>query len=186
MFPGHPNLLEASFSEGTFAGRSYARKPFLSREGESVSLVTPQGRFENPGEYGEEGFIYQAYAPAAATNVTPRSAYGLWMTCPPACACARNWVRSRRTPASSSRIIFSNRKPGERQSNGQEERQEGRPAVKIRQPRTSGGQAAPASRRGPVPHDQREIPLAGPVADRRLRAGRRRGGHRLMQRRRRR
>lgn len=64
LFPGHPNLLEASFREATFAGRSYARKPFLSREGESVALVTPQGRFENPGEYGEEGFIYQAYASA--------------------------------------------------------------------------------------------------------------------------
>ncbi|AOY91406.1 glutathionylspermidine synthase [Cupriavidus sp. USMAA2-4] len=64
LFPGHPNLLEASFEESRFAGRPHAKKPFLSREGEGVSLVTPHGCIDNPGEYGAEGFVYQAYAPA--------------------------------------------------------------------------------------------------------------------------
>ncbi|SCB29330.1 glutathionylspermidine synthase family protein [Cupriavidus alkaliphilus] len=65
LFPGHPNLIEASFDPGHFAARPHAKKPFLSREGESVTLVTPEGdRVHNPGEYGEEGFIYQAYEPA--------------------------------------------------------------------------------------------------------------------------
>lgn len=64
MFPGHPNLLEASFDSAVFGDRPHARKPLLSREGANVTLVTPEGRFENPGNYGEEGFVYQAYAPA--------------------------------------------------------------------------------------------------------------------------
>jgi glutathionylspermidine synthase len=64
MFPGHPNLLEASFDAAVFAGRPHARKPLYSREGANVTLVTPRGEFSQPGIYGAEGFIYQAYAPA--------------------------------------------------------------------------------------------------------------------------
>ncbi len=64
LFPGHPNLLEASFDEASFHGRPHAKKPIYSREGESLTLVAPEGRFHNPGDYGDEGFIYQAYCPA--------------------------------------------------------------------------------------------------------------------------
>ncbi|AXF11841.1 hypothetical protein CUJ91_28925 [Paraburkholderia graminis] len=64
LFPGHPNLLEASFEEASFDGRPHATKPIYSREGESLTLVTPEGRFHNPGQYGDEGFVYQAYCPA--------------------------------------------------------------------------------------------------------------------------
>ncbi|WP_347557220.1 glutathionylspermidine synthase family protein [Robbsia sp. KACC 23696] len=64
MFPGHPHLLEASFDAAAFRGRHFARKPFFSREGSNVELVTPEGRVVHPGPYGAEGFIYQAYAPA--------------------------------------------------------------------------------------------------------------------------
>jgi glutathionylspermidine synthase len=64
MFPDHPNLLEASFNAERFAGRPHAKKPLYSREGANVSLVTPDGNFDNPGKYGSEGFVYQAYAAA--------------------------------------------------------------------------------------------------------------------------
>jgi glutathionylspermidine synthase len=64
MFPDHPNLLEASFHEAHFSRRPYAKKPLFSREGANVTLVTPEGRVENGGEYGEEGFVYQEWAPS--------------------------------------------------------------------------------------------------------------------------
>ena len=57
--PNHPNLLPCFFSQGTM--RSYAKKPIYSREGANISLVE-QGKVlaERGGDYGEEGFIYQA------------------------------------------------------------------------------------------------------------------------------
>jgi glutathionylspermidine synthase len=62
MFPGHPNLLAASFEPGRFA-TDFVKKPLYSREGANVS-ITSQGRtLEEPGEYGEEGFVWQAYHP---------------------------------------------------------------------------------------------------------------------------
>ena len=65
LFPDHPNLLEASFHEAHFSRRPYVKKPLLSREGANVTLVTPDGRrIETGGQYGREGFVYQAYAPA--------------------------------------------------------------------------------------------------------------------------
>ena len=60
MFPDHPNLLAASFMPGLFT-TDFVKKPLYSREGANVS-ITSQGRtVEAPGEYGEEGFIWQAY-----------------------------------------------------------------------------------------------------------------------------
>jgi len=59
---GHKNLLEAYFeSDKELAGISFAKKPILSREGANIQL-TKQGKVieETSGEYGEEGFIYQA------------------------------------------------------------------------------------------------------------------------------
>jgi glutathionylspermidine synthase len=43
--------------------REYCRKPLLSREGHNILLRTKDGDFETGGDYGEEGFIYQALAP---------------------------------------------------------------------------------------------------------------------------
>jgi glutathionylspermidine synthase len=62
MFPNHPNLLEAHFREPN-GMREYCRKPLLSREGRNILLRTKDGDFETGGDYGEEGFIYQALAP---------------------------------------------------------------------------------------------------------------------------
>ena len=60
MFPGHPNLLPA-FDTPEPLGPDYIRKPRLSREGSNVRWVE-NGRVleENDGQYGAEGFVYQA------------------------------------------------------------------------------------------------------------------------------
>jgi glutathionylspermidine synthase len=62
LFPHHPNLLEASWTE-PHADRSWVRKPLLGREGANITLHRPAGSFETPGDYGEEGFVYQDLAP---------------------------------------------------------------------------------------------------------------------------
>jgi glutathionylspermidine synthase len=60
MFPDHPNLLAASFEPGRFK-TDFVKKPLYSREGANVSITSRAGTVEAPGEYGEEGFIWQAY-----------------------------------------------------------------------------------------------------------------------------
>ena len=60
MFPGHPNLLAASFEPGRFS-TDYVKKPLYSREGANVSITTGGTTVEAPGEYGAEGFIWQSY-----------------------------------------------------------------------------------------------------------------------------
>jgi glutathionylspermidine synthase len=62
LYPDHPNLLEASLSQPN-AGVAWVRKPLLGREGANVTLHQPEGDLETPGEYGEEGFVYQQLAP---------------------------------------------------------------------------------------------------------------------------
>jgi glutathionylspermidine synthase len=61
-FPGHPNLLETHRSPAGLT--SYARKPVLSREGQSVTLVREGVTIAAvQGEYGDEGYVYQALCP---------------------------------------------------------------------------------------------------------------------------
>jgi glutathionylspermidine synthase len=60
MFPDHPNLLAASFEPGRFA-TDFVKKPIYSREGANVSITAGGATVEAPGDYGEEGFIWQAY-----------------------------------------------------------------------------------------------------------------------------
>ena len=60
MFPGHPNLLPASFEPGRFS-TDYVKKPLYSREGANVTINAGGATIDVPGEYGEEGFIWQAY-----------------------------------------------------------------------------------------------------------------------------
>jgi glutathionylspermidine synthase len=60
MFPGHPNLLAASFEPGRFA-TDFVKKPIFSREGANVSISSAAGTVEAPGDYGEEGYIWQEY-----------------------------------------------------------------------------------------------------------------------------
>lgn len=62
MYPDHPNLLPA-YLDGPHDLTSYVRKPILGREGSNVSVVSPTLSAEADGPYGEEGFVYQTYAP---------------------------------------------------------------------------------------------------------------------------
>lgn len=62
LYPEHPNLLPAYFEPQKFA-TDYVKKPLLSREGANVTITTAQGEIAIPGEYGAEGFIYQAFHP---------------------------------------------------------------------------------------------------------------------------
>ena len=39
------------------------RKPLYSREGANVEIHGPRGVYAQPGTYGAEGYVYQAYAP---------------------------------------------------------------------------------------------------------------------------
>ena len=71
-YPGHPNLLPAYYTKEEFARAqpaapdSYVEKPRLSREGANVKIVERGlGVAATDGDYGEEGFIYQAIAPLA-------------------------------------------------------------------------------------------------------------------------
>jgi glutathionylspermidine synthase len=62
LFPGHPNLLPAFFEPGLVSG-DYVQKPLLSREGANVTIHRSSETIAAGGEYGGEGYIYQAYAP---------------------------------------------------------------------------------------------------------------------------
>jgi len=61
-FSHHPNLLETHRSPASLT--SYARKPLLSREGQNITLVRERVKVEElGGDYGEEGYVYQALCP---------------------------------------------------------------------------------------------------------------------------
>lgn len=62
LFEGHPNLLPASFSGDRFKG-DFVKKPLLSREGANISITRGDTIYENPGTYGDEGWIWQAFEP---------------------------------------------------------------------------------------------------------------------------
>jgi glutathionylspermidine synthase len=64
LYPGHENLLPAFESADASLNGNYVKKPRLSREGANIAFVE-RGKTveENRGEYGEEGFVYQALAP---------------------------------------------------------------------------------------------------------------------------
>jgi glutathionylspermidine synthase len=63
MFRGHANLLEARFDDPG-ALEAYVRKPLLSREGANVKWHAAGAEIETEGDYGEEGYVFQAMAPA--------------------------------------------------------------------------------------------------------------------------
>ena len=62
---GHPNLLPAYFTPQKF-GADYVRKPLLSREGANVMIRSRGMVRQQPGGYGQEGYIYQGVAPLPA------------------------------------------------------------------------------------------------------------------------
>jgi glutathionylspermidine synthase len=66
-YEGHENLLPAYFSQAEFEQRQgkvgYVQKPKLSREGANITMVNGNEIIFTQGEYGEEGYIFQAIAP---------------------------------------------------------------------------------------------------------------------------
>jgi len=83
--PGHPNLLPAFTSLDASLGGNYVRKPVFSREGANVTVVEHGATVEETaGDYGAEGFIYQALAsiPNFSGN---RPVCGVWMVSHEAC-----------------------------------------------------------------------------------------------------
>jgi len=78
LYPGHPNLLPA-FDTAESLGGHYLRKPKLSREGSNVSWV--EGGVvveENGGNYGAEGYIFQAPARLPAFDGN-HPVFGVWV-----------------------------------------------------------------------------------------------------------
>jgi glutathionylspermidine synthase len=81
LFPDHPNLLPAYFEPQKFA-TDFVKKPLLSREGANVAIESSQGAIATPGEYGAEGFIYQAYHPLPNFSANGEANYmvvGSWI-----------------------------------------------------------------------------------------------------------
>lgn len=65
-FEGHPNLLPAFFEDANSPPlpAGWVRKPFFSREGSNIELITPSGQREAvDGPYTDSPWIRQAYHP---------------------------------------------------------------------------------------------------------------------------
>ncbi|NKM72086.1 glutathionylspermidine synthase family protein [Rhizobium laguerreae] len=104
--PNHPNLLPSYFTDDSAASTlsDYVRKPLLSREGENVTIFR-DGRelISAPGDYGDEGFIVQAYAPLFESD-GGFAVLGSWIVGDRACGLAVREDRSRIT-ANLSRFV---------------------------------------------------------------------------------
>jgi len=61
LYPNHPNLLPA-YVDGPRDLARYVKKPKMAREGANITYVGDT-TIETGGDYGEEGFVYQALAP---------------------------------------------------------------------------------------------------------------------------
>ncbi|KAA3518380.1 glutathionylspermidine synthase family protein [Agrobacterium vitis] len=104
--PNHPNLLPSFFADDPAASSfgDYVRKPLLSREGENVTLFQKgEASIATPGDYGEEGFIVQAYAPLFKSEAG-FAVLGSWIVGDRACALGIREDRSRIT-ANLSRFV---------------------------------------------------------------------------------
>ncbi len=77
-FPGHPNLLPAYDTPDSALGERYVRKPVFGREGANVALIGGGLTAQTPGTYGEEGYIYQQYAPLPVFEGNP-ALIGSWI-----------------------------------------------------------------------------------------------------------
>ena len=69
-FPNHPNLLPCYFSADELAKHTpnQVKKPFFSREGANVALTLNGEQQQTTGEYGAEGYVYQACQPLPTFN----------------------------------------------------------------------------------------------------------------------
>jgi glutathionylspermidine synthase len=81
LFPHHPNLLPAYFDAWRISG-NHVKKPLYSREGENISIYADGEVLHTTGEYGAEGYVYQAYAPQPKFDdgITPAyTSIGAWV-----------------------------------------------------------------------------------------------------------
>lgn len=80
LFPGHPNLLPAYNSPDRLQGQAAVRKPKLGREGANVTIFREDGtvKEESAGGYGEEGYVWQAYA-ALPSHEGMQAVVGSWI-----------------------------------------------------------------------------------------------------------
>jgi len=92
MAPGHPNLLEAYFSDDPRAarlGNHVVVKPLLSREGANVEVRDGPASTRSDGPYGAEGTVTQALAPLFAQDGI-HAVIGSWLVASePAGLCIR-------------------------------------------------------------------------------------------------
>nr|WP_250812580.1 glutathionylspermidine synthase family protein [Neorhizobium tomejilense] len=105
-YPNHPNLLPSFFVDDPAASTlsDYVRKPLLSREGENVTIFRDgEEPITAPGNYGEEGFIIQAYAPLFESE-GGFAVLGSWVVGDRACGLGIREDRSRIT-ANLSRFV---------------------------------------------------------------------------------
>jgi glutathionylspermidine synthase len=72
--PNHPNLLPA-YLDGPRDLTRYVKKPRLSREGANVEIVDGAFSASEGGDYGYEGFVWQALAELPADHAV----VGSWM-----------------------------------------------------------------------------------------------------------
>jgi glutathionylspermidine synthase len=92
LFPDHPNLLPAFFTHDELtacpqaqASGGYVKKPKLSREGANVSIIRNGATVQaTEGEYGHEGFVYQALARAREFDGN-HPVMGVWIVNHEAC-----------------------------------------------------------------------------------------------------
>lgn len=65
LFPESPYILPAFYGGwDSKVGNSYVKKPVYSREGNNIEIIDKLLTVEKTGgDYGEEGYIYQQYAP---------------------------------------------------------------------------------------------------------------------------
>lgn len=62
LFPASPWLLPA-YLDGPRTMARWVKKPIFGREGANVTIFGAEGGAFQPGPYGKEGFVWQAYAP---------------------------------------------------------------------------------------------------------------------------
>ena len=82
LYPNHPNLLPA-YLDGPRDLARYVKKPKLAREGANITLVG-ESTIQTPGDYGEEGFVYQALAPVPVFDGN-HAVIGSWLVDGVAC-----------------------------------------------------------------------------------------------------
>jgi glutathionylspermidine synthase len=81
LFPENPHVLPAWFDGGQPTSlRSFVRKPLLAREGANATVVL-DGEVVETGpdqDYGEEGFVVQAYTDLGDYGAGARPVLGVW------------------------------------------------------------------------------------------------------------